>query len=748
MILLNFLKNLFSIDFYKWLFNHRRKLQSDILFESLAILSLSISLIIGYTYLNNTSTIIKQAEQYIKGSSEGLKDKIVDQLEEAESAVNVFTPLLSNVELNKMNDDIYYINAMASLLNSYPQITSMYVGTPSGYFREITSPRIIGPYISSLGSRLPEGITSVIKIISHEDSQKIEEESMLADGAEVNERWIYVINGKTVLPPRSGEKTGYDHRKRTWYQNTAKSQTLQWSNIYVFASTLRGEAGITASKSIFNNEGVFKGVFAVDITLKSFSEFLKQAKISPNSTSYVFDEKSQIVASSTGKPNVIVKDYNYTLRTINESGEATLIAALKKYDQEKGKENFIHFVIDEKDYIACFKDFPKLFQNNWKAVIICPLDDFVAQIKENRNKTLIYSLIILIIAFILAYRLAHRISKPIIMLAEEAKKIQDLDLNGKIVFSSRIKEISDLHQAINSLKTTMQSFSYYIPKTLVKKLINRKQSIHVGGRAKEVTLFFSDIAGFTTVSETLSPDKLVTHLSEYFEELTTIIMSNNGTVDKYIGDAIMSFWGAPVPDRHHAYNACRSALLCQRRLYELNGIWKRDERPVFQTRIGLHVGEVIIGNIGSSERMNYTAIGDSVNLCARLEGLNKYYGTGIIVSETVYDQVKEHFLMRSLDRVAVKGKNRAVKIYELVAQIKGDNSLLPTDEQLEFCADFEKAYKLFLTRQWQEALNMFTTILPLNNSDLTLKMYAQRCRDYIENPPPKDWDGGFIMTEK
>ena len=211
----------------------------------------------------------------------------------------------------------------------------------------------------------------------------------------------------------------------------------------------------------------------------------------------------------------------------------------------------------------------------------------------------------------------------------------------------------------------------------------------------------------------------------------------------------MAFWGSPLTDRQHAFHACRSAILCQQRLVLLNRLWKLDGRPVFNTRMGLHTGNVIIGNMGSSERMNYTAIGDNVNLGSRLEGLNKYYGTKIIASETVYDHLKEQFLFRPLDHIAVKGKSKAIMVYELLGQLKGDNDLLPTDEILEFCHIFDKAFKLYLTHQFKEALKIFKTIpAHLHPGDLSVGLYIKRCQDFITTPPPKDWDGSNHMTEK
>lgn len=716
----------------------KRKLKSDILFKSLSILSISIVLIIIYTYGNDTKTTFHLAQSYIKSSTTQLKDKINRILTSTESMVNLYVPILVDSDLRKISKDINFINSIQSMLEANEQISTVYYGTPDGYFLEFAAPKMLEPYMTRLGLKIPENTTTLMKEI-------INQPVMQEGQNEISDYWFYVRSGKTISEPRMGEKTGYDPRRRNWYIESSKTQNLVWSPIYIFSSTLRGESGITVSKSMFDSEGQFKGVFAADISLKSMSEFLAKSKISPNSEVYVVNEKREIVASSTLKSNVVVKGNNLGINTAEDLQDKVLIEAMKNKQKD---QNFASFNLDGKDYIAYYDNFTKLFQNDWQAIAVSPVDEFVGQVKQNRNNTFKYSLIILLVSFILTYRLARRISGPIVALAEEAAKIQELDLNGKINIHSKIHEINDLAHAMSSLKTTMQSFSYYIPKTLVKQLINRKQSIHVGGKMKEVTLMFTDIENFTSVSEVIPPEKLVIYLSEYFEEVSKIIMSCSGTVDKYIGDAVMAFWGAPINDRHHVLNACHAALKLQHKLSELNRVWKREGRPVFETRIGLHVGEVIIGNMGSSERMNYTAIGDSVNLCSRLEGLNKNYGTSIIVSENIYTVVKESFLFRQIDLVAVKGKSKAVKIYELVAQVKGDNSLLPTDEQLDFCQSFDRAYKLFLTRQWEEALESFKRLNPPRHMDKTISLYVFRCKQYLIEPPSKEWDGTVIFTEK
>jgi adenylate cyclase len=743
------------LDKCQLFFQRKRKLQIDILFQSLTILILSIFSIIAYTYYNNTQVIVKQSGEYLTHFSHFLENQVVQALEETENMVQLYTPLLSALDLNNPLQDPEFLNlanSMSKTLGAHPYLTTLYFATPEGYFLELSSPRVLLNYLLSLGSKLPENTTSVLKIIQNPKNPSEHPENALIQ--ESSEQWIYLIDEKQFTAPRTGEKTGYDHRKRDWYIGASNGKHIQWSGVYTFASTLRGEKGITASKSIYDTKGAFRGVFSADITLKSFSHFLASRKISKNSFAYVIDKKDRTVANSNpdeaGKSaeDAMTPQLKEQTEKLKKLSEDLLEKALEIYEVEKEKENLIRFSFGETDYIARFDEFQKFFQHEWKAVVIAPLDDFVGQVRENRNQTFLYSLLILSIAFTLAYRLAKNISQPITTLLDEARKIQNLDFSTKLMITSRIKEISDLSNAIGTLKNTVQSFSLYIPKALVKHLIHRKQQIHVGGRLKEVTLLFSDIENFTRISESIPPDKLLIYLSNYFEELTNIIIASGGTIDKYIGDSIMAFWGAPLPDRHHIFNACNVALRCQRRLHELNRLWRRDNHPVFNTRIGIHTGNVIIGNVGSSERMNYTAIGDNVNLCSRLEGINKYYGTQITLSEAVYASVKDSFLCRPLDRVDVKGKTQSVKIFELVGQLQGDDDLYPTEEQIAFCKAFETAYNTFLMRQWEKASGLFQELALLHPHDVSIQLYLQRCEAFAANPPSSEWNGTVTMAQK
>jgi adenylate cyclase len=258
-----------------------------------------------------------------------------------------------------------------------------------------------------------------------------------------------------------------------------------------------------------------------------------------------------------------------------------------------------------------------------------------------------------------------------------------------------------------------------------------------------VTVFFSDIAGFTSISEKLQPEALVTLLNQYLSEMSDIVLNNRGTVDKFIGDAVMAIFGAPVDYPDHAASACVSALKMQERLLELNKKWSTDGFPPVNCRVGLNTGDVLVGNMGSSRRMDYTVMGDEVNLASRLEGANKAYGTRLMISEATYLDAKDVVEARELDLLAVVGKQKPVRVYQLLAQ-KG--ALSP--EMAKLLSFYAQALSIYRQARFADALEAFQKCLAIIPDDSVTKVYIERCRTYIENPPPADWDGVWRLTKK
>jgi adenylate cyclase len=213
-------------------------------------------------------------------------------------------------------------------------------------------------------------------------------------------------------------------------------------------------------------------------------------------------------------------------------------------------------------------------------------------------------------------------------------------------------------------KAIQGMFSNYVSKRVVEELLKHPEKLVLGGEDKQITVLFSDIRGFTTLSEKLTPQELVAHLNEYLSAMTDLIFKYEGTLDKYVGDEIMAFWNAPVEQENHAELACRTALEMMEVLKQLNEQWPEEKK--LNIGIGLNTGVMTVGNMGSKSRMDYTLMGDSVNLGARLEGTNKIYGTNIIISEFTYEQVKDRFVCRELDNIRVKGKQKPVKIFQVM----------------------------------------------------------------------------------
>jgi len=290
-------------------------------------------------------------------------------------------------------------------------------------------------------------------------------------------------------------------------------------------------------------------------------------------------------------------------------------------------------------------------------------------------------------------------------------------------------------------------FGQYLSPEVIRRLLVDPQL--VDPKKTDVTVMFSDIRGFTTISEKLDAQELALFLNQYLTDMTRIVFKNKGTLDKYIGDAVMAFWGAPIEEPGHATKACRAALEMMKRVRELQIQWEAQGKPKLDIGIGLNTGVASVGRMGSDLRRGYTALGDTVNLSSRLEGLNKDYGTHIIVNETTYQSAKDDgFVFRELDLMRVKGKLQPVTIYQLMGT-QEDLAANGSAETLRLQQEtFARARKLYRAREWEAAQHAFQGFLDKWPDDGPARMYWKRCQDYIFDEPPATWDGVFTMTHK
>ena len=288
------------------------------------------------------------------------------------------------------------------------------------------------------------------------------------------------------------------------------------------------------------------------------------------------------------------------------------------------------------------------------------------------------------------------------------------------------------------------AFSHYVPEKVVSQILENPDSLQLGGEERVVSILFSDVAGFTSISEKLTPAESVKLLNEYLTEMTDIVLANDGIIDKYEGDAIMAEFGVPVHYENHAYMACKAALQMQKKLAYLRTKWEQEGKPMLTARVGINTGEVIVGNMGSKNVFDYTVMGDHVNLGSRLEGANKFYGTYIMISEFTREYIKDDFITRELDLIRVKGKNKPIKVFELMAE-KRDRQ---DENVLQMLKSYNEGLGYYKVQNWDDAIEKFESCLKLVPEDTPSSEYRSRCIEYKFNSPGPEWDGVTVMTEK
>ena len=375
----------------------------------------------------------------------------------------------------------------------------------------------------------------------------------------------------------------------------------------------------------------------------------------------------------------------------------------------------------------------------WSLVTVVPESEFLGPVQMTIRNLLIGLAVLIVIAGLLSAWLAQRlIAAPLIKVVGEIRHVERFDLDKVERHPSRLTEIENLSGAIGDMAQGLAAFRKYIPADLVKRLISDGNGARLGGAVRPMSVMFIDLAGFTGISERLG-DRIIPLLSRYFNSVSVQIQAQGGTIDKFIGDAVMAFWGAPAPNPDHAVDCCRAALACQRAMAEV-GLVDDHGQPV-KIRIGINSGDMLVGNIGSEVRLNYTVIGDAVNIASRLEGTNKVYGSTIIIGPETRRLAGDRIVVRELDRLAVYGRAGGLQIYELLAMA----------DEAGGAIDWVKAYEAGLAswraREFTAAITAFEQVKKIKD-DAAASVMIARCREQLENPSGEDWDGTTVAKSK
>jgi adenylate cyclase len=352
-------------------------------------------------------------------------------------------------------------------------------------------------------------------------------------------------------------------------------------------------------------------------------------------------------------------------------------------------------------------------------------------------------MLVVLAAIGLGWMVSDRVARPLLQITADLERIGRFDFSSEPASRSFIHEIAVVSDGVDRMKTSLRSFSHYVPVDLVRDVIASGKEARLSGATRELTLFVSDIAGFTAISERLAPDELVTQLAQYLEEATAAIRAEGGTIDKFVGDGIVAFFNAPTMIVNHPAAACRAALAMQAAVGMLNKRWAAIGSPALPTRIGLNTGEVVVGNFGTRDRFAYTAMGDAMNLASRLEGLNKTYGTAILASESVWRKTSSEFEWRRLDRVAVVGRHQSTLVFELLGKA-GEVSQRALDSRHHYEAGLEA----FFAGRLSEAAASFALANRLLPGDRAAELMMQRTLELAANSPRSERESVFYSKPK
>jgi adenylate cyclase len=343
----------------------------------------------------------------------------------------------------------------------------------------------------------------------------------------------------------------------------------------------------------------------------------------------------------------------------------------------------------------------------------------------------------------LGYLIAGRLSAPMRAVSADLDRIRKLNFKGSPIGESAIREIAELSAALRRMKRGLRSFRRYVPSEVVTQLIEQDKEAELGGEKRVLTIFFSDIADFTRVCESMRPERLSKFLTVYFEVVTKTVVKHGGTVDKFMGDAVMAFWNAPRTERDHAFRALAAAADIQQQFDVLQDDFNKRGWPDFKVRVGMATGLALVGNIGFSERLSYTVLGDAVNLASRLESLNKYYGTRILISGATAKRISDRISVRLIDLVLVQGKIIPTALY--VPEGRVDSKDQTRSTRLQY---YEDGFRLYRKKNFADALAFFDRYLALSPEDGPARVLRQRCVDYLDSPPDSNWQGAFRLDLK
>jgi len=700
---------------------------TGLVLATVLLTALFIHLLWANAARRNVGDVVAQLNQEIIGQ---VKDEVRGVLDDAVAAQNAVGSIFANGTIRPDEEskrDFIFL----ALLRSKPSLSWISLGTEDGSF------------FGAQRDIAVQGDGDQLNLVTVAWDAKANARSEHAFRFEAKGNDIEYVSEEPSRP------SDYDATRQAWYQRAVK-EGPGWNDDPDVPGSTR--AGVSTSTALEINSK-FVGVVNVVIELERLSSFLGRLHVgkSGRGTVVIIDREGHVVAS--GDETAITQQRRGQMPMLGELGATDPLLALaddmidsqtvnlrsisdaRQFEQVSPTDGNRYYVT-----FAALNTF-----GDWVVATVIPASDFLADIQEN-VRFLLIALILLTLAMAgLAAILTNRlVVRPLARIVAQFKHIETFQLDQVVHIPSRLREFDGLSTALLRMSRGLASFRKYMPTELVRTLVSRGIEAEPGGEQQSLTVMFADLAGFTSLSEMLGED-VVPVLTEYLETASSAVISHRGTIDKFIGDAVMAFWGAPIENTQHARDACAAALAVQQMMMARQPeLPAGDPRAALRVRIGINTGRMLVGNIGSADRLNYTVIGDAVNVASRLEALNKGYGTAIIIGEETRRAAGDAVIVRQLDWVAVYGRSEGVAIYELLAMVEEGAGDWP-----DWAVHYEAGLTAYRDRRWAEAERHFAAAAAGRaGGDAPSQLFIERCRALAADPPGADWTPVAIQMEK
>jgi adenylate cyclase len=675
---------------------------SGLVLASIIVTAAGVHLLWWRTAEANSHALAATINEQIVSAVENELDTITTQARAAHTAIR--TLFVQNVLETREADKREFV--FLSQLQAQPSISWVAFGWPDGAFFAAHKLGDLGLEMMEIGK-----IDGVVK-------RRVDE--------------YRVVVGDIEFQKRRFETTDYNVTDQEWYKKGLLADEPAWFEVSAYPISVRPSIAFAGPIDVYQKR---QGVLAVIIENTRLAQFLSQLSVGKKGAAFILGRDRAVIAAPDADADEVHMQradqplLPIALMALKQAGSAP------PGDADKSRRMRMVTAGDGYAVTLTTLAFP-----GWTLVSVIPEAEFLGPIETTIRRLVIGLVVLVVAAGILSAWLARRvIARPLITVVDELKHIERFELDQVRRHPSRVTELTNLSTAIADMAGGLAAFRKYIPADLVRTLLREGVEPRPGGSIRTLTVMFADIAGFTGLSERLG-DQIIPLLSSYLDTVSSEVSDHGGTIDKFIGDAVMAFWGAPAANPDHAVDACRAALACQGALGAL-GLIDDQGRPV-RVRVGINSGDMLVGNIGSELRLNYTVIGDAVNVASRLEGANKEYGTDIIIGEETRRLAGDHILVRELDRLVVYGRSGGLAIYELLGLAEKGAARPP------WATLYESALAAYRAQDFAGALSLFQKVLVTKASDRPAQIMIERCRAFIQSPPGPDWKAANAMKAK